>query len=262
MDRRTFIKSSAALLASPTWTKNIIVGKTHIISLSFDDGFKKSFHRIVQIHEAYGLKACLNVIAQGHVPGAVKVPSIAAFELGDFDDWNRFKEKGHEVMPHSWNHRNLTEMPLEEAKDDIDRCLDYFRKNLKGYDDTKAVYNFPFNASTSEVEDFTLGRVRAVRTGGWLVLNGTRENKMPSREGPLRLGCWSHGPERSDEMFEGYIQAFLASEGGWHILNMHGLDGEGWGPVSAGYLDGLFKRLIRIPHLEVLPVGAVLERAH
>jgi len=260
MDRRSFLRHSAALFSSPAWAMGLIPGKSHILSLSFDDGFKKSFHRIARIHEEYGLKACLNVIAQGHVPGAVNVPSITAFQLGDFDDWNLLRERGHEVMPHSWNHRNLTEMPLGEAKEDIDRCLAYFQENLKGYQDASAVFSFPFNASTREIEDYTLGKIRALRTGGWLVLNGTRENKMPNREGPLRLGCWSHGPERSDERFDEYIQGFLASQGGWHILNMHGLDEEGWGPVSGNYLDGLLKRLVKIPHLEVLPVGLALER--
>ncbi len=35
-------------------------------------------------------------------------------------------------------------------------------------------------------------------------------------------------------------------------------DGEGWGPMSSGYLDELLGRLAEIPFLEMLPVGKTL----
>ena len=92
--------------------------KTHILTLSFDDGFKKSFYKIAEIHEEYGLRACLNVIAMGHEKGYVKDEFIHEDLLGNFDDWNKIKSRGHEIMPHSWAHKNLTEIPkvLENSK--------------------------------------------------------------------------------------------------------------------------------------------------
>ena len=68
MKRRTFLKKTAL--------SSLILGmgcsnaptKTHILSFSFDDGFKKSFYRAAEIHENYGLKACFNVIASGTLP--------------------------------------------------------------------------------------------------------------------------------------------------------------------------------------------------
>jgi hypothetical protein len=39
------------------------VKKPHLITLSFDDGFEKSFTKTAEIHESFGLKACLNIIA-------------------------------------------------------------------------------------------------------------------------------------------------------------------------------------------------------
>ena len=38
----------------------------HIITLSFDDGFKKSNLKIADIYEKHGLSACFNIIASGH----------------------------------------------------------------------------------------------------------------------------------------------------------------------------------------------------
>jgi len=39
--------------------------KPHVVTLSFDDGFKKSSVRTAEIFEKHGLHACINVIATG-----------------------------------------------------------------------------------------------------------------------------------------------------------------------------------------------------
>jgi peptidoglycan/xylan/chitin deacetylase (PgdA/CDA1 family) len=258
MKRRTFIKSSA--LAGLTFAMDDWWDpkKTHILTLSFDDGFKKSFYRLAEIHEEYGLKACLNIIASGHLPGFKGVDQWILPELmGDFNDWNKLKSRGHEIMPHTWEHLNLTKVPLNQAKENMDKCLDYFKENLDGYADADAVYNFAFNASTPELEDHILKRVRAVRTGGWLVLKDTVVNF--AQPGKNRLGCWSKGPEYCDDYVEEEINHFLKSPGGWLILNLHGLDGEGWGPVHTAYLDGLLKKSVRLENLAIKPSGEVLK---
>jgi hypothetical protein len=59
---------------------------------------------------------------------------------------------------------------------------------------------------------------------------------------------------------EQQINGFLSSKGGWLVLNLHGLDAEGWGPVSSKYLDDLLKRLVKIEKVEVLPAGELLKR--
>ena len=235
--------------------------KTHLLSLSFDDGFKKSFYRIAEIHENYGLKACLNVIATGHLKSFNTEPKwIPQNLLGDFNDWNKLKQRGHEIMPHTWDHLNLTTIPVEEAKEKVEKCLTFFEENLTGYSSEGAVYNFAYNASTTELEDFALTKVSAIRTGGWLVLNYELANPLPVKNEPLRLGCYGHGPDFCDDYTEQEINKFLASNGGWLILNLHGLDEEGWGPVHGQYLDDLLKRLVMIDYLAVLPTGEVVKQ--
>lgn len=263
MDRRDFITSTLTAVGSLGVSSLGITSdpqKTHALTLSFDDGFKKSFYRIAEIHENYGIRACLNVIATGHLK-SFKTESkyIPQHLLGDFDDWNKLKERGHEVMPHTWEHLNLTEIPAAQAKDNIEKCLQYFTEHLSGYTSKGAVYNFAYNASTTELEDFTMTKVSAIRTGGWLVLKDSKVNAFPVKELPLRLGCWGHGPDFCDDYVEQEINSFLASDGGWLILNLHGLDEEGWGPVSAQYLDNLLKRLITVDYLIVEPTGGILQ---
>ncbi|TAE34718.1 MAG: hypothetical protein EAY66_10360 [Sphingobacteriales bacterium] len=259
MNRRRFIESTALLSMGLGMQSFIEKNKTHILTLSFDDGFKKSFYKIAEIHEAYGLKACLNVIAMGHEKGYVNDAFIRKETLGNFDDWNTLKRRGHEVMPHSWDHKNLTEIPLDEAKENLDTCLDYFEKNLIGYKPEKAIYNFAYNASNQELDEYALKRVRAIRTGGWLVFRDTKYHDIPSpKSNRLRLGCRSYGPDICDAHIESEIQDFLSGKGGWLILNLHGLDQEGWGPLSTSYLDSLLKRLVKVKNLDILPAGEVL----
>jgi hypothetical protein len=86
-------------------------------------------------------------------------------------------------------------------------------------------------------------------------------NLIPLTPTPVRLGCWSHGPDFCDTYVEEEVNKFLAGSGGWLILNLHGLDEEGWGPVSTRYLNDLLKRLVKIDYLELLPTGEVLKKS-
>jgi peptidoglycan/xylan/chitin deacetylase (PgdA/CDA1 family) len=262
MQRKSFIKTALLGSLAVTLSSYAPKRKTHFLTLSFDDGFKKSFYKIAQIHENYGLKACLNVIASGHLSTFVPPDEYHVNLIrGDFNDWNLLQARGHEIMPHSWDHSNLTQMPLEKAKDDILRCLDYFEKNLKGFKSSDAVYNFAFNASTTELEDFALRHVRAIRSGGWdIIENHRQENPFPHQGKPVRLGCWSFGPGNADKWVEAEVSKFLAGSGGWLILNLHGLDAEGWGPISSYYLDDLLKRLVKVNNLDILPAGMILQQ--
>ena len=158
------------------------------VTLSFDDGFRKSFLRTAEIYEKHKLSACLNVIATGHQkeyrpPGQY----IADAALGDFALWNELQARGHEIMPHSFKHANLRALPFAEAKDLISRCLDVFAAQLRGFDAKNAVYNFAYNASTPQLEKWLPTRVRAFRTGGGGV------NRLPRPRQP-KLTCTSFGP--------------------------------------------------------------------
>ncbi|MEN8156845.1 MAG: polysaccharide deacetylase family protein [Bacteroidota bacterium] len=259
MKRRRFIKTTAMAGLAVGLEGCYQKSKTHLLTLSFDDGFRKSFYRIAEIHEEYGLKACLNVIASGHLPSFIPPDIYQTVTLGNFNDWNTLKSRGHEIMPHSWEHLDLTEMPINLAREKITKCLEYFDEHLEGFRASDAVYNFAFNASTPELEQFALSKVRAIRTGGSHILGDQKSNPLPSVDGPFRLGCISYGPDNADGWVEEKVNQFMDSTGGWLILNLHGLDGEGWGPISTGYLDNLLNRMMKLDYLELLPAGEVLK---
>ena len=256
MKRRQFIKTTAAGALIPSLGfKPSSVQKTHIISFSFDDGFKKSFIKLAEIHEEYGLKGCFNVIASGHFPEFKAVDDWILPELmGDFETWNNLAFRGHEVMPHSWEHNNLARLEPYEAKKLISKCIVYFNENLMRFNPEKAVFNFPFNSSTDELDQHALTLVRAVRTRGNAI------NPLPSKNTKRVLGCTSNGPGNNDEWVEEKVNNFLNSEGGWLIFNLHGLDDEGWGPISTNYFIELLEKLVVVKNLEIIPTGMALEK--
>ena len=229
---------------------------THLVTFSFDDGFKKSFLEAARIHEEFGLSGCFNVIASAHLTEFVSPDEyIRKDQMGDFETWNALKARGHEVMVHSWAHNNLARLPLEEAKALVDRSLVYFEEHLDGFQRQDAIFSFPFNASTPELEAYVLSQVRALRTGGtWSA------NPFPT-PGMRQLSCILYGrPGNSDAWTENQMNTFLESEGGWLIVNTHGLDEEGWAPVSRDYLHRVLERLVELEHVAVLNVTEVLDR--
>ena len=268
MTRRDFVKLSAAsVVGLPFSTRGLThrtmqpARKTHIVTFSFDDGFKKSFYEVADIYESFGLQACLNVIATGHedqfhpIVNGQPDAGIVPFPKGNWDDWNKLKKRGHEVMAHTYNHVNLTLIPLPDAKELIVKCAESFEHHLKGFKASESVYNFAYNASNPELDAFALSRFLVVRTQG-----DTPVNPIPTQRRPVRIGCYSHGPECCDDYLDNELNKFLAGPGGWFVFNTHGLDKEGWGPLSTNYLKSTLAQLVALPNVEVLPAGQVVRR--
>ena len=222
-------------------------GKRHIITLSYDDGFEKSSIRTAEIYEKYGLSAAINVIASAHEKRFELPNEYHAWPVGDFDLWNDLQSRGHEIMPHGYNHSNLQELPLEDAQKLVNKCLEIFSRELDGFEEKNAVFNFPYNASNQEIETWLKTKVRAIRTGGSVV------NPLPHTE-QFRLTCISHGPGNIDRHLEEAIHEFLMGPSGWFIYNTHGLDEEGWGPVSSVFLDELLDKLSGHESAQVLSI--------
>jgi peptidoglycan/xylan/chitin deacetylase (PgdA/CDA1 family) len=222
----------------------------HIVTLSFDDGFRKSNLRIADIYERFGLSACFNVLA-AQLPASQPPDEYHAWEKGDFDLWNALQERGHEIMPHGYRHANLARMPFSRARDLILRCLHVFAQEVAGFVREEAVYNFAYNASTRKLEAWLPTLVRAFRT------RGDGLNPLPN-EGTTRLTCTGFGPGNCEHHLDEQIDRLLSRAEGWLIYNTHGLDDEGWGPIGSDYLERLLERLAEIETVRVLPAGRAL----
>ena len=234
--RRDFLKTAGAGAAGLALAESASGGETkshsrrHIVTLSFDDGMKKSSIKTAEIFEKHKLSACINIIATGHRKDFVPPDAYHRDPKGDFGLWNELKARGHEVMPHGYKHANKKNMPFAEAKGLIVRCLDVFDKELKGFNRKEAVFNFPYLASTPELDAWVPTQVLAFRTGY------AGLNPWP-HQGQARLTATSFGPGNAEAAVDREIEKLLAKETGWLIFCNHGLDNEGWGPIRAVYLE-------------------------
>jgi peptidoglycan/xylan/chitin deacetylase (PgdA/CDA1 family) len=230
----------------------------HLITLSFDDGFRASSIRTADIYERAGLRASINVVA---APEAIteesfvgEDPGYKVAPMGDFDLWNELKARGHDIQPHGHRHECFQHYPFEEAQSMIRLCLDLFRENLQGFEPEKAVFNFPYNATTPELEEWLPGIVRAFRGGRNFIKNGI--NPLPTAETRV-LRTTGFGPANCEEHLDTCIGKLLEQDSGWLVYNTHGLDDEGWGPIGSDYLVRLLDRLQAINSVKVVTAGQV-----
>ncbi len=224
----------------------------HLVSLSFDDGFRKSFVRTAEIYEKFGLPACFNVTAAGHRPEVgIKDDYVSPGQIGDFTLWNELAARGHEIMPHGYRHAHKDRLPFEEATSLISGCLTVFENELKGFRASRAVFNFPYNDITPQISAWLRGRVLAWRCHGPMI------NPLPHR-GLVEIGAGGFGPGNAEAHLDRQIKESLSRESGWPVYNLHGLDDEGWGPAGSAYLEKLLDRLVKIKSVKIAPTA----RAH
>lgn len=210
------------------------------LTLSFDDGFRHSSLKTAELYEKYGLRTEFNVLAAPTGSG-----------IGDFGLWNELQARGHVIQPHGYNHTDKSKVPLAEAQDLIRRCLDVFGEKLAGFRPSQAIFNFPYNASTPELEAWLPTVVRAFRTGP-----GPAINSLPRFDTVKLTTC---GWEKAEIFLDDCLGDLLAQPEGWLLYTAHGLDGEGWGPLGADYLDRLLGDVVERGDVAVLPATRVLD---
>jgi len=206
------------------------------VSFVFDDGFIQSCLKVAEIYEARGLRATFAVLVH-HEGFMVDYPK------GDMELWNELVSRGHIVHPHGWDHTDLTTISHEEACDSINRTIEYFKEHLTGFVPEDAIFHFPYNRSTPELESFTLERVGAIRTTGELGQVGDGCNSIKNvRE--RRYQCFWHGPEYCDAEVQSALAVAQRTAVEHFMVMLHGLDGEGWGPIRSLALESLLDQIM------------------
>lgn len=221
-----------------------------IVSLEFDDGFRRSCEAVAGIYERFGLSASFSVLAAPEEGAWVHEPLIAPRERGDFNLWNRLRRRGHCVMPHGYKHADKSQLPLAEAQALILACLRRFERDLEGFQARRSLFAFPYNRSTPPLEAWMPGQVGAFRVSGEAL------HPLPA-PGLGKLTCGAFGPGNCEADLNGQVARLLARSEGWLIYNLHGLDFEGWGPVRTAYLEELLARLLA-EGVQVVPAARVL----
>lgn len=221
----------------------------YLVTLSFDDGFRKSNRRIAEIYERFGLGACFNVMASGTMASDQYGPT----PKGDFALWNELSARGHEIMPHGYRHADKSKLSFEEGSGLILKCLETFEEKLKGFERRKAVFNFPYNRTTPQLEAWLPTVVRAFRGGS--APEGI--NPLPTAQTSV-MRTTGMGPENCEAHLLSCLDKLFQQPQGWLVYNTHGLDDEGWGPISSGFLEQLLERLVQRQDVQVIAAGKAL----
>ena len=217
------------------------------VSFVFDDGFIKSCHQVADLFEERGLRATFAVLVD-HEGFMVDYPK------GDFALWNKLQERGHEIHPHGWDHSDLSKLPFEEATQKIDDCLAYFSDNLKDFDASKTIYHLTYNRSTPMIDNYLRDRVRAIRTSGPAGEPSDGINKVEALKA-RKFGCTWHGPDYCDTHLNEQLKAAEATNDPHFCYMLHGLDGEGWGPIHKDALSNTLDVIQTWPRLTYTPIG-------
>jgi peptidoglycan/xylan/chitin deacetylase (PgdA/CDA1 family) len=228
----------------------------YYLTISWDDGFARSMLKVAEIYEKFGLQAEINVMAAAHLKDSQLPPKMATDGVwgapyGDFVLWNELQSRGHVIQPHGLDHTNKAVVSLEMAMEKIKRCLDIFGEELEGFDPCQTVFNFPYNASSAELEAWLPNEVRAFRTGP-----GPALNPLPK---PDTVKITTSGWADAEPWLEACVAELLAAPEGWLVYNAHGLDGEGWGPMRSDFLERILDRLMKRGDVQILPALKVLD---
>lgn len=207
-----------------------------VASLCFDDGFLASAKGVRAAFESRGLAACFCVLAS---PGEIEDAAIRAVEVADWGFWREARAAGHEVAPHGWAHERLSELTQAEAEDGLRRTFDLFAAELPGFRASESLFHAAYLTAPEPVCDWLRGETLGVRLrlgrGGMSSVAGARASGL--------VDCITYGPGLADHDLLAATERFLDAGADWLVLVMHGLEGEGWGPVSPAGLERLLDRL-------------------
>ena len=135
------------------------------ISYTFDDGLRDQYTLAAPMLDEVGFKGTFFVI-----PGKVSSTTEDA-ETRKNDKrawgtitWAELREmaaRGHEIANHTWSHRGLAKLPLEEVAAEFSRAAETIAREIGRPPMTLA---FPFNQSTPEIQALALRHHVAYRS--------------------------------------------------------------------------------------------------
>lgn len=175
------------------------------------------------------------------------------FPKGDFVFWRELQQRGHFIHPHGWDHADLTKIPFSVAIQKIEDCLEEFQKNLPGFDPSAALYHLTYNRSTPAIDDYLLKRVRAIRTTGEEGRVGSGMNGEDEIKSRIYNCAW-HGPGPCDEHLFSVLDDARIRQPRSMLYMLHGLDGEGWGPLQSSTLERFLDEVLEGPNLRYTPI--------
>ena len=108
-----------------------------VIALTFDDGpHKKVTDLILDVLQKHQIKATFFVLGQN----VASLPEVV----------QRIHNEGHEIGNHSWSHRNLTKLSVEELNKEMNDTNEQVYNTIGQY---PTIYRPPFGAINDQVKE-------------------------------------------------------------------------------------------------------------
>lgn len=184
--------------------------KTAAASYTFDDGYPSS-SSIATIFESRGLRATFFII-----PGVV----------GDWNFWKGLLNRGHEIGNHSMTHD--VDMGDPSVSDQtLDREINGAQDMIEqGIGMRPLTFAFPWHSYTTKALQLAETRHIAVR-------------KVNNGEANYEFAFFDrdHAGSLAEQLatVNGQLQN-VVNNGGWFVAGGHGVDGDGWSPVTSQFL--------------------------
>ncbi len=224
-------------------------GADRAVSFCFDDGFRRSAEVICDVFARRGLRACFAILAQ---PGRALDPYVRGADLGDWPFWRAVAAAGHEVAPHGLIHERYEDMSLADAQASVLSALDIMEAELPGFERRRSVFHVPYLSAPPALVEWLGSQSLGVR----LALGGNGLNRWPALRSGGAVDSVCCGPDGVAEALSGRLREF-ARQDGWLVLVMHGVDGEGWRPVSRAALERLLDEAVATG-AEIVPPNRLL----
>jgi peptidoglycan/xylan/chitin deacetylase (PgdA/CDA1 family) len=204
---------------------------TRAISFCFDDGFRGSARTVHDVFSRRDLHACFAVLAR---PERALDPYVHGADLGDWGFWREMAAAGHEVASHGLIHERYDELGLARTQAGVQDALRIMEAELPGFERGRSLFHVPYLSAPQAVVEWLGTQCLGVRLAG----PGRGLNRWADMRPGGRVDSLCHGPRGVAAALRARLREFAAQDG-WLVLVMHGVDGEGWGPVDRSELEGL-----------------------
>jgi len=195
-------------------------------SYTFDDGYPSSF-TIANMFEQRNLRASFYII-----PGKVLA--------SDWAKWKALSDKGHEIGNHSMTHDiDLGDPTLTDAQ--LDQEINQAQSVIgKQIGIVPKVFAFPWHSYTAHAKSIALQHHIAIR-----------DPEPNDPDYSMAYFDQVHTPDLNSALDSVNAQlADTVKNGGWFVAAGHGIDGDGWSPVTTQFLDSHLNFTQRFaPHL-------------
>jgi peptidoglycan/xylan/chitin deacetylase (PgdA/CDA1 family) len=188
-------------------------GRTAAASYTFDDGYASSA-KIAAIFENRGLRATFFI-----VPGTI--------EESAWSFWKDLHARGHEIGNHSMTHTvDMGDASTSDAV--LDAEINQSQKLLEQRIGARPLsFAFPWHSYTQKALQLAESRHFAVRK----VNNGENNYEFAFFDDAHAGSLDEQLAVVNDQLLR------VVNSGGWFVAGGHGVDGDGWSPVSSRFLQ-------------------------